>query len=94
MEHLSLESIDLNRNYVADAGAASLGLALQRHGGCHAVYLQFNGVRDNGAMALAVALKVVPSLLIVDLRGNSFPFTRKKIWMILGSCDSEVQFLH
>lgn len=94
MEHLSLESIDLNRNYVADVGAASLGLALQRHGGCHAVYLQFNGVRDNGAMALAVALKLVQSLFVVDLRGNSFPFTRTKIGAILGSCDREIQFLH
>lgn len=94
MEKLYLESIDLNRNYVADVGAISLGLAMQRHGKCHAVHLQFNGVRDSGAMALAVALKLVPSLFLVDLRGNSFPFMRKKIGAIVNSCSKKVQFLH
>lgn len=94
MEYLSLESINLNRNYVADLGAASLGLALQRHGKCNAMHLQFNGVRDSGAMALAVALKLVPSMSLVDLRGNTFPFTRTKIRTIVESCEREVQFLH
>eukprot|EP00892_Ulva_mutabilis_P007583 jgi/Ulvmu1/5197/UM021_0214.1 len=94
MEHLSLESVNLNRNYVADMGAASLGLALQRHGKCNAMHLQFNGVRDSGAMALAVALKLVPSMRLVDLRGNAFPYTQKKIRTILEGCEREVQFLH
>ena len=67
MEHLSLESIDLNRNHVTDIGATSLGLALQRHGKCRTLRLQFNGVRDSGAMSLAMAVKLVRTLHLVDL---------------------------
>lgn len=94
MEHLSLELIDLNRNYVTDAGASSLGLALQRHGKCHTVHLQFNGVRDSGAMALAVAMKMVQTLHLVDLRGNEFLYTRPKIAAIIGGCSRKIQFLY
>lgn len=91
---MSLVRLNVNRNSVADAGACALGLAAQKQCTLQELHLTHNGIKERGSLAVAVALKSVPSMKLVDLQGNSATFTSTKIDYMLQSCPREVQCLY
>jgi Ran GTPase-activating protein (RanGAP) involved in mRNA processing and transport len=91
---MPLQCLDLARNHIRSEGASALGLALQRNTRMRALYAQHNGVRDAGALALAVGLKSCETMVVVDLTGSSFPFVRVKVASVLQGCERSVEFLH
>jgi Ran GTPase-activating protein (RanGAP) involved in mRNA processing and transport len=90
---MALEVINMNRNSIGDAGACALGLAAQRQRTLRELHVRSNCIKERGALALAVALKSVSSMAVVDLRGNSFPSTVTKIEYMLQECTRDVHCL-
>lgn len=88
LQCMSLECLNVNRNSVADAGACALGLAAQKQCTLRELHAASNCINERGSLAITVALKSVPSMRLVDLRGNAS--RASKIESMLQSCSRDV----
>jgi Ran GTPase-activating protein (RanGAP) involved in mRNA processing and transport len=88
---MSLENLNMNRNSIADEGACALGLATQKQCTLRELHVSSNCIKERGSLAIAVALKCVQSMQLVDLRGNKSKFSYTKIEYMLQQCSRNVQ---